>query len=310
MPPPPPPRPSCRGPERVAPHSQPSPHPLNTAGSGRTILYGPTRFGEPYNKRLLAVGVPFSTDRDQFQATLSRLQHDIETAVGISQPVIATMSRCGSPKPSIRNPASQVTLVRIEFVSVWFQRAALTRQKPLQHHHITLVEDVPRSLLRVRDHQRNLLQQLPQNSRPARVFGVDYYYLPPRGNADPTQPPSTSRGPWVWAPTFQHLLRAVGPQAQQQRAPQPTPRANSTPDRAAAPAQVPAPTPQGQPAATPSSNQPAPHHHAGGSRPVNVCEERGHPERRSQHVAGNRFTGRTSSSANGSNVGTGVRRPF
>jgi hypothetical protein len=90
-------------------------------------------------------------------------------------------------------------MVSVEFSSVWVQKAALAQQHDLNLCGISLIEAVPRRLLPLRTHRRQLVKQLPKPSLPAKVFGVDFYYLPSK---DATVSRRFTKGPWVWAPSF------------------------------------------------------------------------------------------------------------
>jgi hypothetical protein len=181
---------------------------LPSRGPGNNSQRSPTTFGDPWNRKVRAIGVPHSTNPVVFQATLTQLESNIQTAVAFRDPVIRQIQPIGKPIPSKKFPGTTIITVQIEFTSVWAQRSALRRQGSLRQQHIQLLEEVPEAFRAERTHRLHLLRQLPKSSLPARVFGIDFYYLP-HGDNQPPQPHEFRRGRWVWAPTFEELQKHV-----------------------------------------------------------------------------------------------------
>ena len=214
-PPPPPPPPPASSPSQSAQTPSPRTVPANATTAKATPKSNssasashPTIFEEPFNRMVRAIGVPYSDDHTEFQSTLQEVESLIQKAADFRDPVVKNVQPSGKPYDSKKFPGTRIINVVIEFKTVWAQRSALRRQRSLKQRSITLVEELPNSYRAERAHRLQLLKQLPRPSLPARVFGVDFYYLP----SNDCQPQTTQRyrrGRWVWAPSFEHLKSAV-----------------------------------------------------------------------------------------------------
>ena len=242
----------------------------------------PTTFEDPWNRKARALGVPYSPNPDDFQKTLDLLRSTIQHALGVRDPVILNIQPIGKPVDSKKFPGTTIISVQIEFLTVWACRAALRGQPTLKHQHIRLVEEIPDALRPERTHRLHLLKQLPVGSLPARVYGVDFYYLPPPDHYT-SHRHEFCHGKWVWVPSFEVLKERVA-----------QPCTPAVAAQAACPAQTPsAPRPQ--------------HPHQNPSRPTSTSNGRASSSR--THVHPQPGVHRPSASQSGSASSAGSPRP-